>query len=132
MCIHYSLLHITICVLCVYIVYIKLYIYESNIFLLKELPILSKKGSKNIIKNIILELKMHSYLNQVKIFYGNFESGKNCFDLHVPTEEMQYVWSLYNGTLAVSKCWLNRQSESVLKWINIYVRHFSVASNRPQ
>ena len=57
---------------------------------------------------------------------------KNCFDLHVPTEEMQYVWSLYNGTLAVSKCWLNRQSESVLKWINIYVRHFSVASNRPQ
>lgn len=78
-CIHYSLLHnITIYVLCVYIVYIKLYIYESNIFLLKELPILSKKGSKNIILMDVslLELKMHSYLNQVTIFYGNFESGK--------------------------------------------------------
>ena len=31
-CIHYSLFHnITIYVLCVYTVYIKLYIYESNI-----------------------------------------------------------------------------------------------------
>ena len=30
---------------------------------------------------------------------GTLKVESNCFELHVPIEDRQYAWSLYNGTL---------------------------------